>query len=240
MIFAAGLGTRLGPLTHSRPKALVPIGGVPMIERVARRLIEAGVDRLIINTHHFADRIVEAVRERADFGVEVAFSHEPEGPLETGGGLRKAASLFRDDTPFFIHNVDVVSDLPLEAMYAEHCLSSPLATLAVMERRSARYLLFDDEGLFGRVDEGRNVRIQARRPKGEVRSLAFAGIHVVSRRMLSLISETGVFSILDPYLRLAAEGHPVRPFRVDRFTWIDVGKPEQLALAERLIATEGA
>ncbi len=115
MIFAAGLGTRLRPLTDETPKALVEVGGDPLLEHVATRLVEAGVERLVVNVHPFADRIRRFVRERADFGVEVAISEEPERPLETGGGLRHARTLLRGEGPILLHNVDVLTDLPMEA-----------------------------------------------------------------------------------------------------------------------------
>lgn len=231
MIFAAGVGSRLGELTDRIPKALIPVGGVAMLERVARRLIQAGVQRLIINTHHLGDQIVEYVRQRADFGVEVVFSREVEQRLETGGGLRHAAGLFRESSPFFIHNSDVLTDLPLEALYAAHGETGALATVATMRRETSRRLLFDDRGLFGRVDDGRDLRIEVRDPVGEVEELGFAGVHVASAQLRDLITEEGVFSILDPYLRLAGEGYGIRSFPVDGYRWIDIGKPEQLAAA---------
>jgi N-acetyl-alpha-D-muramate 1-phosphate uridylyltransferase len=237
MIFAAGLGTRLGHLTAQMPKALVPVAGIPILERVARRLIDAGVDRIVINIHHFADRIQEYVRSREAFGIEVVFSLESDQPLETGGGLKAAAGLLRGDAPFFIHNADVLSEIPLETMYRQHLERGPLATLAVMSRSSSRQLLFDDAGLLGRTDSGKGLRIEARPPIGEVRERAFAGIHVVDPELPGLITEEGVFSILEPYLRLAREGQRIEGFETDAFPWMDVGKPEQLAAAERMFAT---
>jgi len=237
LILAAGLGTRLGDLTRATPKALIPVGGVPMLERVATRLIEAGVDRLIINTHHLADQIATFVRERDDFGVEVAISHEPDRPLETGGAVRHAAHLFRADQPFFIHNADVLTELPLGPLYDRHLEDPPLATLVVMRRESSRYLLFDDDGLLGRVDERKDLRIETRRARGAVRQLAFAGIHVVSPEFPRLLTETGAFSIFDPYLRLAAAGYRIAPYLADAYRWLDIGKPEQLDQANRLFAS---
>ena len=231
MLLAAGLGTRLGPLTEKTPKALIPLGGVPMLERVARRLIQAGVDRLIINTHHHAEQVVEFVESRQGFGVEVAFSDEADEPLETGGGLRYARHLFRRDAPFFVHNSDILSEVPLEQMYEQHLERSPLATLAVMNRETSRRLLWDDDGLLGRVDDRKDVRLECRTPVGPVRGLGFAGIHVISPEFLTMMEEEGVFSILDPYLRLAAEGRRIDPFEVDSFRWIDIGKPDQLQAA---------
>lgn len=236
MILAAGLGTRLRPLTDHIPKALIEVGGVPVLERVARTLIAAGADRLVINLHHLGGEIRRYVEAREGFGVEVLFSEEPGVPLETGGGVLAAGSLFRGDAPFFLHNGDILTEAPLARMYAAHLASAPLATLAVMERPSSRYLLFDDEGLFGRVDEGKGLRIEARAAVGAEVRLAFAGVHVVDPIFLSRVTERGAFSILDPYLRLAGEGMRIEPFRVDGWRWVDIGKPEQLQEARRLFA----
>jgi N-acetyl-alpha-D-muramate 1-phosphate uridylyltransferase len=233
MILAAGLGTRLGTITRDLPKALVPVAGIPMLERVARGLAEAGVDRLIVNTHHFADRVVQFTHSRGCFGLEVVFSPEPDGPLETGGGLLNAAPLFRSGMPFFLHNADILTDLPLHEMYAAHRQEEPLATLMVMRRQSSRYLLFDDDGLLGRVDELRGLRIQVRTPRGEIRPLAFGGVHVIDPGIFALLEERGAFSIFNPYLRLAGGGHRILAWEADASRWLDIGKPEQLAEAER-------
>jgi NDP-sugar pyrophosphorylase family protein len=237
MILAAGLGTRLRPLTDHTPKALIEVGGVPILERVARRLIDAGADRLIINLHHLGEQIREyAEGRRGEWGVEVAFSDEPGQALETGGGLLHAAALFRGDAPFFLHNADILSDLPLREMYDAHLAAAPLATLAVMERDTSRYLLFDDLGLLGRTDERKGVAIRAREAVGEVRRLAFAGVHVISPALFERITERGAFSILDPYLRCVGEGATVLPFRIDGCHWTDIGKPEQLEEARSWLA----
>jgi NDP-sugar pyrophosphorylase family protein len=233
MILAAGLGTRLRPLTDDTPKALIPVGGIPILERVASRLIAAGADRLIINLHHLGDRIRSYVRDRDDFGVEVVFSEEIGAALETGGGLLHAAHLLRRDRPLFLHNADILTDVPLRSLYEAHEASRALATLAVMERPSSRHLLFDDAGLMGRVDHGKQLRLEARRPAGRVNELGFAGIHVIAPELLDQITESGGFSILDSYLRLAGEGKVILPFRVDSYHWMDIGKPEQLAVADQ-------
>lgn len=232
LILAAGLGTRLRPLTDHTPKALIEVGGVPMIERVARRLIEAGADRLVVNTAHLAARIEAYARARGGFGVETVFSREDPGPLETGGALLAARDLFRGDAPFFVHNADVLTDLPLGALYDAHRQAGdPLAVLAVAERPTERRLLFDRRGLLGRVDERKDVEIRAREAEGEVRALPFAGVHVVSPRIFGLLTERGAFSILEPYLRLVGEGERILPFAVDGCRWIDIGRPEQLEAA---------
>lgn len=236
MLLAAGLGTRLRPLTDHTPKALIDVGGLPIIERVARRLIEAGADRLIVNLHHLGERLRSFMESRrVDWGVEVAYSDEAGGALETGGGVLHAASLIRRDAPFFLHNADILTDLPLRAMYAVQLQESPLATLAVMERESTRSLLFDDRGLLGRVDEAKGIRIEVREAEGEVRRLAFAGVHVVDPAFLEKVTERGVFSILDPYLRLAGTGERIFPFRIEGSHWLDIGKPAQLEEARRSV-----
>ncbi len=235
MLLAAGLGTRLRPLTDRIPKALVRVDGVPILERIARRLIEAGADRLVVNLHHLADQIRDFVRSRDGFGVEVVFSPEEERPLETGGGLLRAAPLLRRAAPFFLHNTDILSEIPLEEMYAAHRGSGALATLAVMERRTSRHLLFDGRGLLGRTDETKGLRLEARAAEGEVSALAFGGVHVISPRIFERLEERGAFSILDPYLRLAGEGERILPFRIDGSRWMDVGRPEQLAEADRWV-----
>lgn len=234
MILAAGLGTRLRPLTDHTPKALLDVGGVPIIERVARRLIAAGADRLIVNTAHLAQQIEDFVRSRDGFGVEAVFSREDPGPLETGGALLAAEAHFRGDAPFFLHNADILSDIPLGEVYAAHeAAGDPLATVAVLDRPTSRKLLFDDAGLLGRTDEGKGLDLRVRPPVSEVAAIPFAGIHVISPRIFGLLTERGAFSILDPYLRLAAAGERVLPFRVDGHTWIDIGRPEQLEQARR-------
>lgn len=234
MILAAGLGTRLRPLTDHTPKALLDVGGMPILERVARRLIAAGADRLIINTAHLAERIEAFVRARGGFGVEAVFSREDPGPLETGGALLAARAHFRGDAPFFLHNADILSGIPLGQMYATHeAAGDPLATLAVLDRPTTRRLLFDDAGLLGRMDEGKGLDLRVRAPVGEVQALPFAGIHVVSPRIFGLLTERGAFSILDPYLRLAGAGERILPYRVDGHGWIDIGRPEQLEQARQ-------
>ncbi|HEX7243787.1 MAG TPA: sugar phosphate nucleotidyltransferase, partial [Longimicrobiaceae bacterium] len=228
------------PLTDRIPKALVPVGGVPILERVARRVVDAGADRLVINVHHFGEQIERYAAERDGWGVEVVFSREPDGPLETGGGLLRAAPLLRGDAPFLVHNADVLTDLPLREMYAAHGAGGALATLAVMERPSSRHLLFDDRGLLGRADEKKELELRVRPAEGEVRRLAFCGVHVVSPALLPRVTERGVFSILDPYLRLAGEGERILPFRADGSLWLDIGRPEQLEEANRRVAAGAA
>lgn len=234
MILAAGLGTRLGDLTRDTPKALIDVAGTPVLERVARRLIDAGVDHLIINVHHHADRIVEFVRSRDDFGVRVSFSHEVDAPLETGGGMLFARHLFSSDGSFFLHNVDVLCDLDLATMYSAHVHNGALATLAVNRRQTSRHLLFDEAGLCGRMESGGRGRAEVHTDCLDPVPFAFAGIHVVSRALLDMITETGAFSIIDLYLRLASEGRPIARYDMGGARWLEIGNPERLAEARRI------
>jgi len=237
MIFAAGLGTRLGPLGQSTPKALIEIAGRTMLERTAARLVQAGATRIVVNAHHHAERIERFIAGH-DLGAEVLLSREPEQPLETGGGLLHARELFRRDDVILLHNVDVIGSAGLGPLVAEQRSGGALATLVVNERETARYLLFDDLGLFGREDRRNGLRREARPPHGEVRTLAFAGIHACAPRLLDLITERGVFPLVDVYLRLVAEGHVIAPCRLEDDQWLEVGNLERLQAARALL--EGA
>lgn len=235
MILAAGLGTRLGELGARTPKALIEVGGKTMIEHVAGALIGAGADRIIVNVHHHADAILDFVRDRSGFGVDVVFSHERERPLETGGGLLHARDLFRRDAPFFLHNVDIITGIDLPALYRSHETAdtghAALASLAVQERDSSRALLFDEDGLFGRRDAGAGSETVVRAARGPVRALPFSGVHVISPIVLDRISERGAFSILDMYLRLASEGERIAGVDVGDALWLEIGSPARLAAA---------
>lgn len=236
MILAAGRGTRLAPLTDRIPKPLIEVGGRTLLEWVARRLVDAGADRLIVNVHAHADRIA-AELEALALGIELLISREVERPLETGGGVLHAAPLLRRAGPFLLHNADVISEIDLRALLAAQRESGALATLAVHERETSRFLLFDADGLVGweNVRTGRSER--ARAPIGEVRRLAFAGIHAVDPRFLDLVEERGAFSILDPYMRLSAAGERVLPVDVTGALWLEIGTPERLEAARRALGS---
>ncbi len=235
MILAAGVGERLRPLTQHAPKALVEVAGVPMLERVARRLIDAGADRLVINVHHHADQIEEYVRRKGSFGVEVRFSPEEGAPLETGGGLLAAAPLFERGQPFLLHNVDVISDADLAAMYGAHAESRPLATLAVNRRETTRPLLVDEHGFRGLANLRTGWRAEARSGVGRTEEIGFAGIHVLSPEIFELMTERGRFSIMEVYLRLAEEGHAIETFDMSDALWLEVGDPVRLANANAVM-----
>jgi NDP-sugar pyrophosphorylase family protein len=234
MVLAAGLGTRLRPLTSDRPKALVEIGGRTLLEITLSRLRRFGVQEVIVNTHHFGEMITEYLQAKANFGMRIEISREPV-LLDTGGGLKKAAWFFRQNAgnsaePFLVHNVDVISSIDLGRMLRYHEDSRALATLAVQNRTSSRQLLFDG----GLQLSGRAVANQAPemvRNAEDVRALAFSGIHVISPCLFAKISEEGVFPIVPVYLRLSAEGEKIRGYAADEYYWRDLGKPEDIAQA---------
>jgi len=240
MILAAGLGTRLRPLTDCRPKALVEIGGRTMLEIAISRLRAAGVRELIINVHHFAGMIVDYLNANDNFGLRIEISGE-ETLLDTGGGLKKAAWFFPEDSgraeePFFLHNVDVVSTIDLGRMLQFHIEQKALATLAVQQRQTSRYLLFDEQlRLCGRR-AGLDAAPEIVRPSSQLQERAFCGIHVISARLLAMMMEDGAFSIIASYLNLAARGEKIVSFDADEYRWRDLGTPESVRLAAQEIA----
>jgi mannose-1-phosphate guanylyltransferase len=234
MILAAGLGTRLRPLTNDRPKALVEIAGRTLLEITLARLRTFGVSQVIINVHHFADLVVAYLKAHDNFGMRIEVSRE-DVLLDTGGGLKKAAWFFLEessrDEPFLLHNVDVISTIDLERMVQSHKQSKALATLAVQERETSRKLLFDEQlQLCGRR-AGRDQKPEMVRLSARTQALAFSGIHVVSPRLLTKMNEEGVFSIITSYLRLAGRGESIAAFRADEYYWRDLGKPADLQQA---------
>jgi NDP-sugar pyrophosphorylase family protein len=234
MILAAGLGTRLRPLTDDRPKALVEIAGRTPLEITLIRLREFGIHDVIINAHHFADKIVEYLAVRRNFGMHVEVSRE-DILLDTGGGLKKAAWFFLDppnrDEPFILHNVDVISNIDFDRMIRCHHEGRALATLAVQDRNTSRYLLFDDDSQLCGRRTGKDGGTELVRPAPNPKQLAFAGIHVISPRLLNMMSEDGAFSIISTYLRLAAAGERILGFGADEYYWRDLGTPENVAQA---------
>lgn len=235
MILAAGLGTRLRPLTDTRPKALVEINGRTLLQISLSRLRSFGVREVIINVHHFADMVVDYLKANDNFGMLVEVSRE-DVLLDTGGGLKKAADFFvsgagKNAGPFIVHNVDVLSAIDLERMVQAHTKSDALATLAVQDRKTSRYLLFDDKlQLRGRAAIGDSPEELA--GTGQ-HALAFSGIHVISQRFLGMMSEDGAFSIVASYVRLAAAGERIMAFRADEYYWRDLGTRESIVQAAR-------
>ena len=235
MVLAAGLGTRLRPLTDNRPKALVEIAGRTLLEITLSRLRAWGIREVIINVHHFADMILEYLKTNDNFGLRIEVSRE-EVLLDTGGGLKKAAYFFLEDSncfekPFILHNVDVISTIDLRRMVQFHAENQALATLAVQDRAASRYLLFDEQlQLCGRRS-GRDQQAEFVRAAQQVQALAFSGIHVISPRLFAMMIEEGVFSIITSYLHLAAHGEKLLAFRADEYYWRDLGSPENVMQA---------
>jgi NDP-sugar pyrophosphorylase family protein len=270
MILAAGLGTRLRPLTDNRPKALVEIAGRTLLDITLTRLRTFGISEVIINVHHFADMVTDCLKSNNNFGMRVEISRE-DILLDTGGGLKKAAWFFlgnstpgdssRLDEPFLLHNVDVISTIDFAHMLQFHKENGALATLAVQARETSRPLLFDNHfQLRGRcVAPNQDPQLVGNNPGGaprqgmalavpesserlgalapEVKSsqplqpLAFSGIHMISPRLLPMLTEEGAFSIIPAYLRLAAQDQPILAFRADAYYWRDLGRPADLAQA---------
>ena len=237
MIFAAGLGTRLKPLTDHMPKALVPVAGKPMLEHVIQKLIAFGCDEIVINVHHFADQIIDFLKEKNNFGITVHISDETEELLDTGGGIKKAASFFHE--PFLIHNVDILSNVDLKSLYEYHLTNGNDATLLVSPRKTVRYLLFDERNrLCGWI----NKDTLQTKPEGFVyqpevqKEYAFSGIHIVSPTLFNYMSEhwTGKFPIMDFYLQTCQEAQ-LGGYAKEDLQLIDIGKPETLAVAEEFV-----
>jgi len=235
MVLAAGLGKRLRPLTDDRPKALVEIAGRTLLEITLSRLRAYGIGEVIINVHHFADMVLDYLKTHDNFGMRIEVSRE-EVLLDTGGGLKKAAWFFLEDSkrleePFILHNVDVISTIDLDSMVQFHREKQALATLAVKKREASRYLVFDEQlQLCGRRG-ARDQNPEWVRPSPYAQELGFSGIHVISPRLLAMMREEDAFSIITSYLRLAAQNERIVAFRADECYWRDLGRPENVAQA---------
>ena len=245
MIFAAGLGSRLKPLTDTMPKALVPVAGCPMLEHVILKLKASGFTEIVINIHHFGEQIIDFLKTNNDFGLTIHISDERDRLLDTGGGIRKARLFFENSgEPFLVHNVDILSDMNLKELYDFHMQSGSVATLLASRRTTSRYLLFDtDRRLCGWINKDTGqVKPEGFRPdESRYQEYAFSGIHVLSPaifRLLDVPCWEGKFSIMDFYLFTCRQtnffGYPVENLQL-----IDIGKPETLAKAEEFIRSLG-
>lgn len=237
MIFAAGLGTRLKPLTDHMPKALVPVAGKPMLEHVIEKLKASGFNEIVINVHHFANQIIDFLKEKDNFGIQIWISDETEELLDTGGGIKKAAHFF--DEPFLVHNADILSNVNLKALYEFHQASGNDATLLVSPRKTVRYLLFNEENrLCGWV----NKDTLQTKPEGFIyqpeiqKEYAFGGIHIISPSLFYYMGDewTGKFSIMDFYLQTCKKAR-LGGYAKEDLQLIDIGKPDTLAKAEDFI-----
>jgi NDP-sugar pyrophosphorylase family protein len=238
MILAAGLGTRLQPLTQTRPKALVEIAGMPMLAWVIGRLAQHGFTEIVVNAYHLADQIAafldEYQRQPGNAGVSLAVSKETD-LLGTGGGVQKAAWFLDDGHPFLVHNVDVLTDLDLNCLMEAHRDSGAIATLAVQERKSSRQFLFDDRlHLCGWQSIQSGQTRMARPTGGPMTPLSFTGIQVMSPDIFRRYSAEPPFSLVEAYLQLAAAGETITAFRADNTRWLDLGSQENLDRAIEL------
>ena len=236
LIFAAGLGTRLRPLTNDRPKALVEVNGMTLLEIVIRRLKKAGVNDIIVNVHHHAQMIIDFLDGKNNFEINMAISDERELLLNTGGGLIHAADFFSDGRPFFVHNVDILSNIDLRKMYNAHLNSGALATLSTRHRATSRYLLFNTKNkLYGWMNVKTGEMILSKKKKGHLILRAFSGIHVISPEIFEIMpKDKKAFSIIDVYLRAAAHSKIVGyPHEED--LWMDVGKFENIDEAKEIL-----
>lgn len=241
MIFAAGLGSRLKPLTDTMPKALVPVAGCPMLEHVILKLKASGFTEIVINIHHFGEQIIDFLKTNNDFGLTIHISDERDRLLDTGGGIRKARLFFENSgEPFLVHNVDILSDMNLKELYDSHMQSGSVATLLASRRTTSRYLLFDTE---------RKLRGWINKDTGQVkpegfhydeslyREYAFSGIHVFSPAVFRLMEAPrweGKFSIMDFYLATCGQTD-YSGYLAEKLELIDIGKPETLARAEEFV-----
>ena len=237
MIFAAGLGTRLKPLTDTMPKALVPVGGQPLLWHVIMKLKAAGFERIVVNVHHFAQQIIDYLQANRNFGLDIRISDERSRLLETGGGIKKALPLFDQQSPILIHNVDILSNLDLtDDLLSSEC--PPDALLVVSQRQTKRYLLFDDEQLLDGWTNVETGEVKSPYPgldPSGLRRLAFSGIHVIWPMVFPLFQEMPErFSIIDFYLKFCHQyafiGHEQKDLRL-----LDVGKLDTLEQAETFI-----
>lgn len=245
-IFAAGLGTRLKPLTDTMPKALVPVGGKPLLAHVIEKLKAAGCKKIVINIHHFGDMIIDYVKSQNNFGIEILFSDEREMLLETGGAIKHAVDLLGDE-PFLIHNVDILSNVDLKALIAAHSEANSAATLLVSKRNSTRALLFSPEG---------NLTAWTNKTTGEVKSpyenikiaslagsvtgleeFAFSGIHIFSPRLFKYFGAyPEKFSIIDFYLNTCKD-EKIKAYTQEGLQLLDVGKLDSLERAEGFVTS---
>ncbi len=231
MILAAGLGTRLNPITNNKPKALVELSGKTLLEHSIEKLIDSGVNEIVINVHHFHELMKSFVAELKYPGIRFHISDEKDMLLDTGGGLWKAKDFLIDGNPFILYNVDIISDIDLKALYKKHIEANALATLAVSDRKSSRCFLWHDEKLCGWRNNSSGEEIIAFQTSDEPQQFAFSGIHCISPEIFGLYNNYGAFSIKDVYLKLA-ENHKITFFKHNPENWFDTGTLENLEKAE--------
>ena len=236
MILAAGLGTRLKPFTDHHPKALAVVNDKTILQRNVEYLASFGIKDIIINVHHFAEQVIFFVEKNNGFGSNISFSDERDEVLETGGGIKKAARFFeKQNEPFVVMNVDVLTDMNLAAMISLHKTKSPMATLAVSLRQTSRYFLFDESNLLCGWKNVKTGEQKISRQSSKYIEKAFSGIHVISPEIFSLIKSEGKFSMVDVYLELA-KTQAIQAFDHTGSKFIDVGKPESILRAAQIFS----
>jgi NDP-sugar pyrophosphorylase family protein len=236
MIFAAGMGKRLGEITRSIPKALVDINGKSALHLAVERCSSHGFDDIVVNVHHFADMVEEEVARLNRQGYRISVSDERDGLLENGGGLYRARHFF-DSNPFLLYNVDIISDLDLSALYHYHLHKKGLATLAVRHREGARFLLVDDKGqLRGWRNRTSGEQILACQSSEGLEEIAFSSMHIAEPEIFSYMKE-GKYTLIDLYLSLAGD-HNIYTLKHDEGYWVDVGTPESLDRVRKLLSSE--
>jgi N-acetyl-alpha-D-muramate 1-phosphate uridylyltransferase len=233
MLLCAGLGTRLKPWTDKHPKALAIVNDKSLLQRNIEWLASFGITDIIINLHHFADQIRDAVKEANGWGSNISFSDETDAILETGGGLKIASFFFNKEEPLVLMNVDILTNLDLNKMIYQHTTTKPLATLATTNRETSRYFLFNEENILCGWRNTKTGEEKISRKNEVLIQKAFSGIHVISPEIFSLIKQEGKFSMVDVYLHLA-KTHIIRSFDHSNSKFIDVGKPESIGKAEML------
>lgn len=225
MIFAAGLGTRLHPITLNKPKALIEVHGKPLLMHAIEKLQNSGVDEIIVNVHHFPDQIINFIKSNS-FQIPIQISDERDMLLDTGGGLKLAAFFLQKET-FLLYNVDILCDLNLSELISSHHKTKSLATLVVQNRQTKRYLLFDENNILSgweNIESGEQILIKER---AHLRRYAFSGIHIVDPKIFKLMLNENKFSMIDLYLKLGG-ANKISAFIDTKSNWIDVGKIEQL------------
>lgn len=238
MILAAGMGARLKPLTDTTPKALIPVGGKPMIEHLILKLKLAGFDQIIVNVHHLGDQIIDFLNQNNNFGTDIKISDERDYLLDTGGAIKNAQSLLDSNEPFLVHNVDILSNVDLHKLYQIHVETNPLATLLVNSRETSRYLLFNKENQLCGWQNKETGEVKSHFPNFNPElhaQYAFGGIHVLSPKIFEWMDEwTGKFSIINFYISIAAKTD-IRAYPLEQLRLLDIGKPNTLEMASEFL-----
>ncbi len=228
MILAAGMGTRLGSLTHDMPKCLMTAGSKTMLEHAVDRLKQIGVSSLVINIHHLAQQVREFVHAKNNFGITVRLSEEAQ-LLGTGGGVKKVEDFFKSEKSFLVYNADVFTDLDLSQLIKQHNASSAIATLACMQRKESTYLLFEKDGVLRGFEDSRGVQYPQSSAQLQLEKIAFSGIQILSPQIFEYMRALPEqFSIIDAYLQATNSGKKVMSFRMDGCYWVDIGTVEKL------------